>query len=141
MFQLEAEQAEVRRGRWRDDWSVAVTAAGAAALVWCVVTQAASVDLAVRSASGAQEVNVVSVVVTALVAALAGGGLLRVLERRSRRGLTIWSWVAAAVLAVSLVGPLGAVSLSAGVCLALLHVVVGAVVIGLLRMRHAGRVA
>jgi hypothetical protein len=141
MTQQDVEQTDVRRSRWRDDWPVAVTAAGAAALVWCVVTRVAAVDLAVHSRTGVQEVTVVSVVVTALVVALAGAGLLRVLERRSRRGPAIWTGVAVAVLAVSLLGPLGAVSLSAGLCLALMHVVVGAVVIGLLRVRHAGRVA
>jgi hypothetical protein len=118
-----------------------VTAPGAAALVWGVVTQVATVDLAVRSGTGTRQIDVVSVVVTALVVTLAGAGLLRAMEHRTRRGLAIWSRVAVAVMAVSLVGPLGAVSLSAGVCLAMLHLVVGAVVIGLLRARHAGRVA
>lgn len=135
------QQDGVRQGRWRDDWPVAVTAAGAAALVWSLVTQVASVDLTVHAGSGPQDVNVGSVVVASLVVALVGAGLLRVLQRRAQRGLAIWTGVGVAVLAVSLVGPMGATSASAGGCLALLHLVVGAVVIVGLRMRHGGRVA
>jgi hypothetical protein len=143
---MQDRMAEVRRGRWRDAWptvavAVAVAAAGAAAVCWYGVTELASVDLAVRSGSGTREIGVVSVVVTAIVIALAGAGLLRVLERRTRRGLAIWTWVAAAILAVSLSGALGAVSLSAGGSLVALHLVVGAVVIGGLRAPYAGRVA
>lgn len=141
MTQPDVGQSAVRPGRWSDDWPVAVTAAGVAALVWCLVTQVASVDLAVREGSGVREVNLVSVVVTALVVALAGAGFLRVLQRRTRRGLAIWTVVAVVVLVLSLVGPAGAVSWSAGLGLAMLHLVVGMMVIVGLHIRHGRRVA
>jgi hypothetical protein len=129
MGQLVEERTEVRVRRWRDDWPVAVTAAVAGAVVRVLATQVASVDLAVRSGSGTQHVNVVSVIVTALVVAMAGVGLLRFLERRTERGRTTWTAVAVAVWVLSLAGPLGARSLAAGLSLAAMHVVVGAVVV------------
>ncbi len=123
-------------GTWRDDWPVAVVAAAGAALVWAVAT-VAGVDVAVRSGGGSREVGVVSVVVTALVVAVAGAGLLRLLERRTARALPIWTAIAAAVWVASLAGPAGAATLSAGLALAALHLVVGAVVIVGLRRGHA----
>jgi putative Ca2+/H+ antiporter (TMEM165/GDT1 family) len=137
MSQLVEERTEQGSRRWRDDWPVAVVAAGAAAVVWTLATQVASVDLAVRSGSGTQHVNVVSVIVTALVVAMAGDGLLRWLERRTARGRTIWTVIACAVWVLSLVAPLGARSTAAGLWLAALHVVVGSVVVVGLRRRAA----
>lgn len=137
MSQLVEERTEQPTRRWRDDWPVAVVAAGAAAVVWVVATQVASVDLAVRAGSGTQHVNVVSVIVTALVVATAGAGLLRFLERRTAQARTIWTAIAVSVLAVSLTGPLGARSVEAGLWLAALHVVVGSVVVVGLRRRTA----
>jgi len=135
--QLVEERTEQRTRRWRDDWPVAVVAAGAAAAVWVVATQVASVDLAVRAGSGTQHVNVVSVIVTAVVVAMAGAGLLRFLERRTAQARTIWTAIAVAVWVVSLAGPLGARSVAAGLWLAVLHLVVGGVVVVGLRRRTA----
>ena len=123
-------------GTWRDDVPVAVVAAGSAALVWVGAT-VAGVDVAVGSGSSARDVGLVSVVVTAVVAAVFGAGLLRVLERRTPRARRVWTGIALAVWVVSLVGPAGARTLSAGLTLAALHLVVGAVVIVGLRRRHA----
>ncbi len=134
------DQAVQRVGTWRDDWPVAVVAAGAAALVWVGGT-VAGVDVAVRSGSGTREVGLVSVVVTALVVAVAAAGLLRLLERRTAGALRVWTGIALVVWVVSFAGPAGASSLSAGLILAALHLVVGAVVIVGLRLRHADRVA
>ena len=142
MSQLGQEQSAARPCNRRHDGAVAVAAAGAAAVVWWVLTGPASVDLAVRSGSGERQVGVVSVIVTAVVVALAGGGLLRVLERRrGARGVAAWTVTAVAVLAVSLAGPLGAASPAAGLGLALLHLVVGAVVVVGLRAGRRGAVA
>ena len=129
-----------RVGAWRDDWPVAVVAAGAAALVWVGAT-VAGVDVAVRSGSGTREVGLVSVIVTALVVAVAAAGLLRVLERRTPAARRVWTGIALAVWVVSLAGPAGARTLSAGLTLAAMHLVVGAVVIVGLRRRHGDRVA
>jgi Family of unknown function (DUF6069) len=138
MSQLVSEErTEPGTRRWRDDWPVAVVAAGAAAVVWVLATQVASVDLAVRSGSGTQHINVVSVVVTAIVVAMAAAGLLRFLERRTAQARTIWTVIACVVWVVSLAGPLGARSLAAGLWLAALHLVVGSIVVVGLRRRTA----
>jgi hypothetical protein len=114
---------------------VAVAAAGLAALAWAVA-RAAGVELTVRAGTGTREVNLVSVVVTSLVVAIAGAGLLRVLERRTTQGRRAWTAVATAVWALSLLGPLSATESSAGLVLAGLHLLVGAVVIAGLRRTH-----
>jgi hypothetical protein len=134
------DQSVRRVGAWRDDWPVALVAAGAAALVWVGAT-VAGVDVAVRSGSGTREVGLVSVLVTALVVTVAAAGLLRVLERRTAGALRVWTGIAASVWVVSLAGPAGASSWSAGLTLGALHLVVGAVVIVGLCLRHAERVA
>jgi len=123
-------------GTWRDDWPVAVVAAGAAAVVWVGAT-VAGVEVAVRSGSSTRDVGLVSVVVTAVVAAAVGAGLLSVLERRTSGARRVWTGVAVTVWVVSLAGPAGARTLSAGLTLTALHLVVGAVVIVGLRRRHA----
>lgn len=125
-------------GTWRDDWPVAVVAAGAAAVVWTVAT-VAGVNVAVRSGSGSREVGLLSVVVTAVVVAAAGAGLLGILERRTPDARRVWTGVAMAVWVVSLAGPAGARTVPAGLTLAALHLVVGAVVVIGLRGRHANR--
>lgn len=125
---------------WRDDLPVAAVAALASGLGWAVATLC-GVDLVVRTGSATQHVNVVSVVVTAVVVTIAGGGLLRVLERRTKSAVRLWTTIAAAVLLVSLAGPLGAETVAAGSVLAGLHLVVGGVVIVGLRRSTSGRVA
>jgi succinate dehydrogenase hydrophobic anchor subunit len=83
----------------------------------------------------------VSVIVTAVVVTLAAGGLLRVLERRTPRARRLWTGTASAVWVVSFAGPATATTPLAGLALAALHLVVGAVVIVGLRRRHPDRVA
>jgi hypothetical protein len=141
MSQQVMERKAQTATRWTGDGKVALLAAGAAALVWVVATQAGGVDLAVRSGSGTQHITVVSVVVTTLVVTLAAAGLLRILERRTTRGWAIWTAIAGSVWVVSFAGPLGARSVSAGLVLAALHLLVGAVVVVGLRRHHADRVA
>jgi hypothetical protein len=132
MTQLMEERTETRARTWRDDWPLAVAAAVAASIDWVMATQAAGVDLAV----GSQQINVVSVIVTAAVVTLAASGLLRFLESRTARGRSIWTGVAIVVGLLSLAGPLGANTLQAGLWLVSLHAVVGSVVlIGLRRSR------
>ncbi len=141
----ESHRSEPAPPSWRDVRDVGLLAAGSAAITWVVATQAAGVDLVVGAGAGRQHVGVASVVVATLVAAYAGGGLLRVLARRTPRGRRTWTAVAVAVLAVSLAGPLGAATLPAGLVLAALHLEVGAVVVVGLRRRatadRCGRVA
>ena len=75
------------------------------------------------------------------ILSLAGAWLLRLLERSTPQARTIWTLVAVVVWAASFYGPLGARSLAAGLGLALLHAVVGSVVVIGLRRRHSDRLA
>jgi hypothetical protein len=131
-----AERQSVRVGTWERDTPVALTAGAVSALGWWTA-RLSGIDLAVRSGSGTQHVNVVSAIVVAMVAAFVGGMALRVLARRTDAALKVWTIVAYACLAVSLVGPLGATTLAAGLVLVGLHLMVGGVVICGLRRRYA----
>jgi hypothetical protein len=119
----------------RADTGVAVVAAASAVVVWSAA-RVAGIDLVVRSGGGTSDVNVVSVIVTALVVAIAGAGLLRLFERRTTNGRRTWTSVAVSVWAVSLLGPLSATRPSAGLVLAGLHLLVGSVVVLGLRHTH-----
>jgi Family of unknown function (DUF6069) len=127
--------AVVLRVPKKDDGAVALVAAAAAALVWACA-RAAGLHLEVTSGSGTTEVNLVSVVVTTMVVAIAGAGLLRVLERRTTRALRVWTIVAVTVWALSLLGPLSATRPVTGLVLAGMHLLVGAVVVLGLRRTH-----
>jgi chromate transport protein ChrA len=120
----------------RAEAGVAVLAAAVAAAVWAAA-RLAGVDLVVKSGSGTSDVNAVSVVVTALVVAIVAAALLRLLERRTSSGRHTWTIVAIVVWAVSFLGPLSATRPSAGLVLASLHLLVGAVVVLGLRRAHA----
>ena len=111
----------------RADIGVAVVAAASAVVVWSAA-RVAGIDLVVKSAGGTSHVNVVSVVVTSVVVAIAGAALLRLFERTTN-GRRTWTIVAVSVWVVSLLGPLSATRLSAGLVLASLHLLVGAVVV------------
>jgi chromate transport protein ChrA len=126
------------RNLTRADTGVAVVAAAAAVVVWSAA-RLAGIDLVVRSGGRTSHVTVVSVIVTALVVAVAGAALLRIFERRTTNGRRTWTIVAVSVWAVSLLGPLSATRPSAGLVLAGLHLLVGAVVV--LGLRHAHRAA
>ena len=75
MSQQVEERVDVRSRRCRDDWPLAVAASVAAALDWRAVTQLGAVDLAVGSGADAQQVGLVSVIVCAVVVAMAASGL------------------------------------------------------------------
>lgn len=106
---------------------VPLAAALAAAVVWAAGT-ATGVELAARSGTTTQDVGLGSVVVVALVVGYAGWGVRALLDRTRSGGERAWLVTCAVVLAVSLLGPLGAVSPGAGAVLATEHLAVGAVV-------------
>jgi hypothetical protein len=114
---------------WRDDLPAAGVAAGAAVLIW-VVARLAGVDLAVHSGGSTQPVGVVAVAIAPVVATLAAGALLRGMLRRTFRAQRRWTGLSITVLALSLLGPVSATSVGAGLVLAAMHVVVGAVIVG-----------
>lgn len=93
----------------------------AALLVWAIADPIAGVDLATSSG----RVGLPAVLVVAALVTLTGLGLLTALRRRSARPVRLWTRIALGVLAVSLLGPLGADSVGAGIALAALHLVVG----------------
>ncbi len=108
------------------------------ALGW-VLWKAAGVDLDVRIGGGSRHIGLLSALVAAGVAALVGGAVLRFLERRTNRALTVWTWLGVAALLISLLGPLGATTGIGVVALASLHLVVGVVVlVGERWVRHRG---
>ncbi len=120
---------------------LAVLAAPVAALiVWLLAVPVLGADLVVKSGDTLQEVVAPMVVLVALVAALAGWGLLAVLERITARARLVWTVVTLVFLALSLLGPLGSAANSfARTTLVCMHLVVGAVVILLLRRSSTAR--
>lgn len=114
--------------------AAAVVAAVAAALaVWVIAVPLLGVDLQVAPGSGEpQAVGVANVVVSGLVGGLAAWGSLAVLERLTTRPRRIWTVVAVAVLALSLMGPQAGTTAATTTTLVAMHLAVGAVLIPVL---------
>lgn len=107
-----------------------VSTPAVALAVWALAVPLAGADLTVRMDGGTQTVGPVLVAVVSILAGLAGWGLLAALERRAARPARTWRIIALAVLAASLLGPLGsAVGAAATLVLLLLHLVVGGVLV------------
>ena len=113
------------------------TSAGAilaAAAGFVVLDPMAGIDLAARTGATVAHITLSAVVVAAAVSAAAGWMSLALLERLTTRGRTIWTAIAVAVLVLSLlVGPVAGITNGAKAGLALLHLAVGAVIIGGMR--------
>jgi hypothetical protein len=111
-------------------WLSVAGAVVGAALVWVIAVPVAGVDLVATPLGGStMHVTLLAVLVSSLVAGLAGLGLLRLLERRSPKGLRNWTGTAAVVLVLSLASPMGGETLGAKLSLVAMHLVVGAVLI------------
>jgi len=109
---------------------VTALAAVAALGLWAVAAVGSDTDLQALRQGDLHVIGPGAVVITATVAALAGWAVLALLERFTARARTIWTGVALAALLASLGGPLsGGVGTGSKVVLALMHLVVGAVVI------------
>jgi hypothetical protein len=110
---------------------VIIAGATASVLVyWTATDEFGGVDLAIRQGSTTQAVGAVAVAATALIAGLAGWGLLALLERKSQRPARIWTIIALTFLALSLVGPLGSgADLTSKLTLTGMHLLVGLIVI------------
>jgi len=107
-------------------------AAGIAA--WTVIHPFMGVDLEVKTGGSTQQVSQLGVALTALFVGFAGWATVSALERFTRRPRTAWTIVAGVVLALSLLGPLGAVTAGGKVGLLVLHLVVGGILlVGLAR--------
>ena len=110
-------------------------ATAAAVAIWIVATLAGA-DLTVSFGPGQpiQKITVVNVIVTALVASLAGWGLLALLRRFATNARAIWTAIAIIFALLSLGGPLSAIA-SAGTkaSLVAMHLAVATVLIAVLR--------
>lgn len=122
--------------------TLAVLAATAATFtVWTIADPLAGVDLIADTGSGPTTVTPIAVVLMTLVAGLAAWALLAVLERLTPRAATIWTWIAGAVLLISLLGPVGsAVGAGSTVTLVVMHLVTGAILIPLMARSSRERV-
>jgi hypothetical protein len=124
---------ECVRTRRRTRALAIVAATGATFTVWAVAHPLAGADLIVDTGSGRTTVTPAAVVLTTVVAGLAAWGLLALIERSTRRAATIWSWIAGAVLVISLLGPIGsAIGGGATAALVAMHLAAGAVLIPVL---------
>lgn len=113
------------RARHRRRWFTVLTVMATATAGWGILHSLLHIDLAVRQGGRVQHVDSLAVTLTSLVAGLLGWLTLTVLERRTERPRLVWRLLAGGVLLVSLTGPASAVSVSAGLALLALHVVVG----------------
>ncbi|NUR70928.1 MAG: hypothetical protein HOU81_08910 [Hamadaea sp.] len=114
--------------------TITAAATAVAGAGFALLAGPAGIDLAVRTGTSTTEVTLAAALIAGAVAALAGWGLLALLERLTARALTVWTIIAAGFLLLSvLLGPTGGVSGSAKLGLAALHLAVGAVVIPGLR--------
>ncbi|QFU90626.1 DUF6069 family protein [Amycolatopsis sp. YIM 10] len=105
-------------------------AAIAVSLIWTLAVPVLGIDLTVTSigAAAPQTVDLVTILIATVAVSLVGWGLLALLERRGKG--RVWTFIAAGVMVLSLASPLLAAGpVDARVTLALLHIVVGAVVI------------
>ncbi|MGN6300141.1 MAG: DUF6069 family protein [Angustibacter sp.] len=111
--------------RNRRRWFTVLAVMATATAMWGVLHSALHVDLAVRQGDRVQHVGSLTVTLTSLAVGLAGWLTLTLLERRTEHARLVWRLLAAGVLLVSLTGPAAAVTLSAGLGLLALHLVVG----------------
>lgn len=109
-----------------------VSATAAAAAIWLISDPLLGNHLEVeRWDSGATTVvELPHVITTALLAALAGWGLLALLGKVTKRARSVWAITASAVLAVSLIGPVvSSVDVATATTLIFMHLAVGTVLI------------
>jgi len=114
---------------WTSDLVVVGAATVCALVLWVTADVFGGVDLLVRSGDDVRRIGGVAVGVSAALAALVGLLVLRGLERLTRHALGVWTGLAVVVLALSVLGPLGATSTAATGTLLGLHAVVAAVVL------------
>jgi Family of unknown function (DUF6069) len=119
---------ECVRRRRRTRALAIMAAVGATLTVWTIAHPVARADLVVDAGSGPTTVTPAAVVLMTVVAGLAAWGLLALVDRFTRRAAAVWSWIACAVLLISLLGPIGsAVGAGATAALVAMHLVTGAV--------------
>lgn len=113
-------------------WLVPLLAAAAGLAVWAIGAAVGVGRVAVSTATGEQQVTAVSVLVAGIIAGLLGCAARAVIVRLVRdpaRARLVWTVLGSLVLAISLLGPLGAIGAGALALLLAEHLVVGVVVI------------
>ncbi|TDC51444.1 hypothetical protein E1281_20505 [Actinomadura sp. KC345] len=104
--------------------------AAAALVLWTLTGPVAGHDLSAETGGAVREVGAFAVLAGALAAGLAAWALLALLERTVSRPGRVWTITAAAVLALSMPGPLGGAADTASMAvLAAMHLAVAAVLI------------
>jgi hypothetical protein len=102
----------------------------ATATCWTLNVPLGGAELTVRTNGTTSVVGLGAVLVTALLAGLAGWALLALLERFVRRPARVWTVIALTVLVLSLAGPLGSgVGATTKIALVGLHLTVGLVLV------------
>lgn len=111
--------------------ALTVAAAAAAALaLWTLTGPIAGHDLTAETGGDLRPVGAAAVAAGSLVAGLAGWALLALLERTTGRARRAWTITAAAVLALSMTGPLGSAGDTASMAaLSAMHLLVAAILI------------
>lgn len=115
-------------GNFACTWPRAATILGAVIAtlaIWCVATFAGNIDL---HANG-MDIGPVAVALGTLVPGLVAWGLLTFLERRTASAWPIWRTIAFIVLAISLLGALGADTGTGKIVLGIMHGFAGAIII------------
>lgn len=119
---------------------VTVVLAPAAALAAWAFIRLIGIELDVSTGSGT--VGPADVLAAALLGALAGWVVVRVLDRHGRRPRRLWAFIGSTALAVSVIGPSWLADGASAVALVSLHFVTAVVVIsgfaGTLPVRRAG---
>ena len=110
-------------------------AVAAAVLVALLATGPLGVTLVVTDG---QRVQLGSVIGVTVLVGLLGWGVVTLLERLTRRPRGLWFATAVVVLVLSLVGPTAATTAAALVTLAVLHLVVGLILLVTLAPRYRG---
>jgi hypothetical protein len=113
----------------RNRWLTVLTAMATATAGWGIAHSLLGVELTVGDGDSLRHIDSLAVTLTALGVGFAAWGLLFELERHTVRARTIWTRIAVGVLAVSLLGPLGATTGSAMAALVILHLLVGGILI------------
>jgi hypothetical protein len=141
---METQQTQdvAERGVWKPRVLAVVISVLSALAVWAIAKYAIGVVMRTPT-MGAQHGQVIGagfVLLTSLVAALAGWGLLALLERFTSSPRRVWTAIAVVVFVLSLGAPWygSGVSTSGRVSLTMMHVIVAATLIPLLA-KTAGR--
>jgi hypothetical protein len=113
----------------RKQWLVVPLVAGSVgALGWLLADPVLGIDLRTGHGAHPTSIGLAASIVVSVLAAVAGLAVRRLLRQRGNPDRT-WTTIALVVLAVSLLGPVGATTAAAGVALAGLHLAVGCTII------------